>query len=221
MERLSVRDVLWPWGQKSWPDGHIQRSVWRVGAFVGSSGFRVVCCPNVGRRGCRRGILLGITQVSKCSMTASPPVGALVAPGETESGSAGTQPDKGYPGRRCAKWCILPLVVQRRQRLFFFPHLLDTGVMPPKILRRQPHRAPPRQLPTTNPEGPFFCGPTKCSSATPLAPSHLSLSCPKAAAAPRSLPAVRARSRRCLSRRTVPCRPSSPRSLASRKKRPK
>ena len=28
--------------------------------------------------------------------------GSLFWPGETESGSAGTQPDKGYPGRRCA-----------------------------------------------------------------------------------------------------------------------
>jgi len=27
---------------------------------------------------------------------------SLFWPGETESGSAGTQPDKGYPGRRCA-----------------------------------------------------------------------------------------------------------------------
>jgi hypothetical protein len=26
----------------------------------------------------------------------------LTLPGETESGSAGTQPDEGYPGRRCA-----------------------------------------------------------------------------------------------------------------------
>ncbi len=29
--------------------------------------------------------------------------GTMAVPGETESGSAGTQPDKGYPGRRCAK----------------------------------------------------------------------------------------------------------------------
>ena len=29
--------------------------------------------------------------------------GTMALPGETESGSAGTQPDKGYPGRRCAK----------------------------------------------------------------------------------------------------------------------
>ena len=28
--------------------------------------------------------------------------GKITGPGETESGSAGTQPDKGYPGRRCA-----------------------------------------------------------------------------------------------------------------------
>ena len=28
--------------------------------------------------------------------------GKITWPGETESGSAGTQPDKGYPGRRCA-----------------------------------------------------------------------------------------------------------------------
>ena len=27
----------------------------------------------------------------------------LMLPGETESGSAGTQPDKGEPGRRCAE----------------------------------------------------------------------------------------------------------------------
>ena len=31
-----------------------------------------------------------------------PSSGSLFWPGETESGSAGTQPDKGYPGRRCA-----------------------------------------------------------------------------------------------------------------------
>jgi hypothetical protein len=30
-------------------------------------------------------------------------LGALLKPEETESGSAGTQPDKGYPGLRCAK----------------------------------------------------------------------------------------------------------------------
>jgi len=28
---------------------------------------------------------------------------SLFWPGETESGSAGTQPDQGYPGRRCAQ----------------------------------------------------------------------------------------------------------------------
>lgn len=32
----------------------------------------------------------------------------LILPGETESGSAGTQPDKGYPGRRCAKGAVGP-----------------------------------------------------------------------------------------------------------------
>ena len=38
----------------------------------------------------------------------------ISSPGETESGSAGTQPDKGYPGRRCAHgtagpwWKTLP-----------------------------------------------------------------------------------------------------------------
>src|SRR3990172_9130690 len=29
-------------------------------------------------------------------------LGKFSSPGETEPGSAGTQPDKGYPGRRCA-----------------------------------------------------------------------------------------------------------------------
>ena len=92
------------------------------------------------RCGCGRRIFPGITPVSKYSLTTPRPVGTLVVPGATESVSAGKQPDKGYPGRRCAQLCILTLVVQRRQMLFFFPCRLDTGVMPPKIPRRKPRR---------------------------------------------------------------------------------
>jgi len=40
-------------------------------------------------------------------------------PGETESGSAGTQPDKGYPGRRCANDAQRPLIVLKIRGRFY------------------------------------------------------------------------------------------------------
>ena len=63
------------------------------------------------------------------------PRGILQMPGETEPGSAGTQPGKGYPGRRCANgasglWWSVSLGA------VFFCLPLDTGAMPWKILRR-------------------------------------------------------------------------------------
>ena len=57
-------------------------------------------------------------------------------PGEAESGSAGTQPDKEYPGLRCANGAsdlwrrLLPGVVLIRT--------LDIGVMPFKIQAAKP-----------------------------------------------------------------------------------
>ncbi len=56
----------------------------------------------------------------------------MAVPGETESGSAGTQPDKGYPGRRCAKGVSGPRWETRRGPFFFAP--LDTVAIPKKIL---------------------------------------------------------------------------------------
>ncbi len=53
-------------------------------------------------------------------------------PGETESGSAGTQPDKGDPGRRCADGASgLWRLNSVRGLRFLSPS--DTGAMPPKI----------------------------------------------------------------------------------------
>ena len=62
----------------------------------------------------------------------------LDAPGETESGSAGTQPDKGYPGRRCAKGASGPRQLHCRG-----PHYLMPGVLSiarPRFARPQPNR---------------------------------------------------------------------------------
>src|SRR5665213_3198766 len=56
----------------------------------------------------------------------------LRRPGETESGSAGTQPDKGYSGLRCAKGAPGPWPLQAARGLFFIP-CLDIGDMPYKI----------------------------------------------------------------------------------------
>ena len=44
----------------------------------------------------------GISPVSNETCTIVAILDTLHLPGETESGSAGTQPDKGYPGLRCA-----------------------------------------------------------------------------------------------------------------------
>src|SRR5207237_8301639 len=50
----------------------------------------------------------------------------LLAPGEAESGSAGVQPDKEYPGRRCADGASGPW--GKTPGVFFSPS--DTRVMP-------------------------------------------------------------------------------------------
>src|SRR5665213_3913054 len=55
----------------------------------------------------------------------------LRRPGETESGSAGTQPDKGYSGLRCAKGAPGPWPLQAARGLFI--PSLDIGDMPYKI----------------------------------------------------------------------------------------
>ena len=46
----------------------------------------------------------------------------MAVPGETESGSAGTQPDKGYPGRRCAKGASGPGRGDPSGVVFFLHH---------------------------------------------------------------------------------------------------
>src|SRR5260370_24554418 len=60
----------------------------------------------------------------------------LVPPGEAESGSAGVQPDKEYPGRRCADGASGPR--GKLQGPFFSPS--DTRVMPWKTHRHSPAR---------------------------------------------------------------------------------
>ncbi len=52
----------------------------------------------------------------------------LHLPGETESGSAGTQPDKGYPGLRCANGASDPCRLTLPGVVFWVP--LDIGAMP-------------------------------------------------------------------------------------------
>src|SRR5262245_10497724 len=54
----------------------------------------------------------------------------LLLPGEAESGSAGVQTDKEYPGRRCANGASGPGTQTFSGATFFPP--LDTGVMPQK-----------------------------------------------------------------------------------------
>jgi hypothetical protein len=56
---------------------------------------------------------LGITPVSDGGCSRSPLPGKLRVPGEAESGSAGTQPDKEYPGRRCI-WSLATTVARDR-----------------------------------------------------------------------------------------------------------
>jgi hypothetical protein len=53
-------------------------------------------------------------------------------PGETESGSALKQPDKGYLGRRCAHG-VIGLLRSRRHPGAAFLYPLDTRIMPWKI----------------------------------------------------------------------------------------
>src|SRR5665213_1749370 len=73
-------------------------------------------------------------------------------PREAASGSAGTQPDKEYPGLRCANgasdpWkLVLPGVV--------LISMLDIGGMPLKILRRSRTKTPLGWLGTLQPDEP-------------------------------------------------------------------
>jgi hypothetical protein len=46
----------------------------------------------------------------------------VVVPGETESGSAGKQPDEGYPGRRCANGVLGPRLPDGGWGYFFHAH---------------------------------------------------------------------------------------------------
>ena len=79
------------------------------------------------------GILGGIGPVSNgtCSWFPKPPI--LEPSGETESGSAGTQPDKGYPGSGAPMARQAPDSKRRQGPFSYLP--LDTGSMPQKILR--------------------------------------------------------------------------------------
>ena len=66
-------------------------------------------------------------------------IAMLKSLGETESGSAGTQPDKGYPGRRCAKGAVGPWRV-RLSGAF----LLSTLWTPEACLRKSICESPTR-----------------------------------------------------------------------------
>ena len=44
----------------------------------------------------------------------------IAMPGEMELGNAGTQPNKGYPGRRVCQWCTGPWLVHTGQGLTHF-----------------------------------------------------------------------------------------------------
>ena len=58
----------------------------------------------------------------------------LEPPAETESGSAGTQPDEGYPGSGAPMARQASGGVCHQGPFSYIP--LDTGHIPPKILRR-------------------------------------------------------------------------------------
>jgi hypothetical protein len=57
-------------------------------------------------------------------------------PGEAESGSAGTQPDKEYPGLRCANGASDPWKLLLLGVVLIFA--LDIGAMPKKIHAAKP-----------------------------------------------------------------------------------
>jgi len=78
--------------------------------------------------------LSGITPVSNETCTHVAIMDTLHLLGETESGSAGTQPDKGYPGLRCANDASDPCRLMLSGVVSWMP--LDTGVMPQKIHTR-------------------------------------------------------------------------------------
>jgi len=71
---------------------------------------------------------LGITPVSNGTWNSDHGRVMLKPPGEAEFGSAGTQPDKGYPGRRCAKGASGPGLEFRPGATVFLP--LDIVAMP-------------------------------------------------------------------------------------------
>ena len=79
--------------------------------------------------------------------------GKLVLPGETESGSAGTQPDKGFPGRRCdngasGPWSLL------RSGAVLFSQPLDTGAHASENRAAKPHRGNGLRLRILKPDEP-------------------------------------------------------------------
>ena len=73
----------------------------------------------------------GISPVSNETCTIVAIMDTLQLPGETESGSAGTQPDEGYPGLRCANGASDPCRLTLSGVVSWMP--LDIGAMPQKI----------------------------------------------------------------------------------------
>ena len=76
----------------------------------------------------------GISPVSNETCTIVAIMDTLQLLGETESGSAGTQPDKGYPGLRCANGASDPYRLMLPGVVSWMP--LDIGAMPQKIPTR-------------------------------------------------------------------------------------
>src|SRR5438445_306690 len=68
----------------------------------------------------------------RCSCFRSTFFGIVNAPGETEVGSAGEHPTKGYPGRRCTTRYLTPRVQPCLRSLSLRPSAVVTGAMPPK-----------------------------------------------------------------------------------------
>ena len=78
--------------------------------------------------------------------------------GETESGSAGTQPDEGYPGSGAPMARQAPDGKRRQGPFVSLP--LDTGPMPQKILRRSRILADIANPGTLQPDEPLAIIPT-------------------------------------------------------------
>lgn len=127
--------------------------------FGQGSVFRVH--PTQGCAGLRPGIFGGITRVSNGTWDEYPICGMLVVPGETESGSAGTQPDTTLvsrvpdPGRGCAKGTSGPRPPMRLGAVLFVTPL-ETRAKPGKILRRSRIWANDMRLRTLQSDEPFF-----------------------------------------------------------------